>query len=73
MVASTVAPHMSMNTEKEGENMLALSVFLPWLAIGLAVSLLLLLVSAIYRIALRVGDITRKRKAWAGTKRYYVY
>lgn len=53
--------------------MLALSVFLPWLAIGLAVSLLLFVVSSIYRIALRVGDITRKRKAIAGTKRFYVY
>ena len=53
--------------------MTSLSVFAPWLAIGLAVSLLLALVTSIYRIALRVGDITRKRKAWAGTKRYYVY
>ena len=50
-----------------------LAVFVPWLAIGLAVSLLLFVVSSIYRIALRVGDITRKRKAIAGTKRYYVY
>lgn len=50
-----------------------IAVFVPWLAIGLAVSLLLFLVSSVYRIALRVGDITRKRKAWAGTKRYYVY
>lgn len=51
----------------------AIAVLIPWLAIGLAVSLLLLCVSSIYRIALRVGDITRKRKAIAGTKRYYVY
>ena len=53
--------------------MASLAVFLPWLAIGLAVSLLLLCVSSIYRIALRVGDIAHKRKAIAGTKRFYVY
>ena len=51
----------------------SLAVFIPWLAIGFAVSILLACAHGIYTIALRVGDITRKRKAIAGTKRYYVY
>ena len=51
----------------------SLAVFIPWLAIGLGVSILLACVRGVYAIALRVGDITRKRKAIAGTKRYYVY
>lgn len=52
--------------------MTALAVFLPWLAIGLSASLLLVLVSSIHRIALRVGDITRKRRAMRPQNRYYV-
>lgn len=55
-----------------GDNVTSLSVFAPWLAIGLAVSLLLFLVSSLYRIALRVGDITRKRRAMRPQNRYYV-